>query len=431
MCQFRIHGQHPIAGEIAVGGAKNAVLPILAAVCLHKGVSEIYNCPRISDTFLSIKILKHMGCLVEFTGNTLIVDATNITEVNIPDTWVKEMRSSILFMGAMLGRMGAVNIAHPGGCDLGERAIGHHINGLKAMGATINSDGKTMYCTGKLKGAEIHFPTASVGATENIMLAAVLAQGQTTIYNAAKEPEVVDLARFLKKMGANIRGAGTSKIVIEGVRELTSTAHIVIPDRIVAGTYLMAAAMTAGEIRVTDVNPKDISNITLKLAEMGCKITYGANAVSLKAPGRLKALRYLETSEHPGFPTDMQSQFVAALAISDGYSILKERIFDSRVSHATGLRQMGADIVTNQVLIKPPPDKKEISIFEISGVSELQGTEVVAKDLRCGAALVLAGLAAKGETIVKDAKYVQRGYEEIEKALTGVGARIWLEDTGI
>ena len=427
MCQFRIHGQYPVCGEIAVGGAKNAVLPILAAVCLHKGISEIHNCPRISDTFLSIKILKHIGCKVQFTGNTLYVDASGITEVNIPDEWVKEMRSSILFMGAMLGRMGAVNIAHPGGCDLGERSIGYHINGLTAMGATIESDGKIMYCTGKLKGAEIHLPTASVGATENLMLAAVLACGQTTIFNAAKEPEVADLARFLKKMGADIRGAGTSKIVIEGVRELTSAAHMVMPDRIVAGTYLMAAAMTGGEIRVTNINPRDISNVTIKLAEMGCKITHATNAVSLKAPPRLRAIPYLETSEHPGFPTDMQSQFVAALAISNGHSVLKERIFDNRTSHAVGLRQMGADIVTNQMLISPEPNKKEISIFDISGVEKLSGAVVEAKDLRCGAALVLAGLAAEGETIVRGAKYVQRGYEEIEKVLASVGARIWLE----
>jgi len=427
MGQYRIIGQNRINGQAVVGGAKNAVLPILAAVCLNKGETVIYNCPRIADTFLSIDILKHIGCRVEFEGNTLWVDATGINEINIPKKWVGQMRSSILFMGAMLGRVGAVNIAHPGGCDIGERSIGYHLDGLTAMGANIVSENKILYCTGKLKGADIFFQTASVGATENIMLAATLATGTTTITNAAKEPEVVDLARFLTGMGAKIAGAGTSKITIHGINTLTPTTHKVMPDRIVAGTYLMAAAMTAGEINVTDIYPQDLAAVTTRLSQMGCQLTHGQDNITLKGPRRLKALPYLETGEHPGFPTDMQSQFVAALTMADGSSVVKERIFDSRYSHAEGLRAMGADVVSNQVLVSAEP-KKEVTVFDIRGKAQLTGATVEAKDLRCGAALVLAGLAAEGETIVKNAHFVERGYEDIEVALADVGADIRLDE---
>ncbi|MCL2571149.1 MAG: UDP-N-acetylglucosamine 1-carboxyvinyltransferase [Defluviitaleaceae bacterium] len=427
MGRYRIQGGNRVAGELSVGGAKNSILPILAAVCLNKGESIIHNCPRIADTFLSIEILKHIGCRVVFSGNTLWINASGINEINIPNDYVKEMRSSILFMGAMLGRTGQVNIANPGGCDLGERSIGYHLDGLTAMGATIKHIDGTMHCTGSLKGANIYLQSASVGATENLMLAATLAKGPTTITNAAKEPEIVDLARFLKSMGADIRGAGTSKITVEGTSNLESATHEVMPDRIVAGTYLTAAAMTRGDINVTDISPKDLIVVTAKLTQMGCKISYGPTSIRLKAPERLKALEYLETSEHPGFPTDMQSQLVAALSIADGHSTVKERIFDNRHSHAVGLRLMGADVKTQQVIIGTDP-KKEITLFDIHGKPELEGATVEAKDLRCGAALVLAGLAAGGETIVQNAKYVERGYENIEKALTEVGADIQLEE---
>jgi len=427
MDQYRIQGRNRIEGQVQVGGAKNAALPLLAAVCLNKGVSEITNCPRIADIFLTIDILKHIGCRVEFLGNTLWVDATGINEINIPEKWVGKMRSSLLFMGAMLGRAGQVNIAHPGGCDIGERSIGYHIDGLRAMGATIETESGILCCTGPLKGAEIFLQTASVGATQNLMLAAILATGQTTIHNAAREPEIVDLAYFLTKMGAKIRGAGTSRIAIDGVTHLTSASHKVMPDRIVAGTYLLAAAMTGGEINITDVYSRDMTAITAKLTEMGCKINHGYSNINLKGPERLKALPYLETAEHPGFPTDMQSQFVAALSIANGRSVVKERIFDNRHAHAVGLRQMGADIDSNQLLVCADP-KKEITVFDIQGRPKLKGAVVEAKDLRCGAALILAGLAAEGETVVKNAKYVQRGYENVEDALSGVGADIRLED---
>jgi len=426
MRQYRIRGKSRIAGQICVGGSKNAVLPILAAVCLNKGESVIHNCPRIADTFLSIEILRHIGCRVEFYENTLWVDASGVHEINIPKKWVGKMRSSILFMGAMLGRAGEVNIALPGGCDIGERAIGFHLDGLKAMGATIELENKVLHCTGPIRGADIRLESASVGATENLMLAGILAKGQTTISNAAKEPEVIDLARFLQGMGADIRGAGTEKITIYGVTQLTNTTHCVIPDRIVAGTYMVAAAMTGGDINIVDIKPQDVATVSVKLKQMGCEIGYGTNNVTVKGPGRLKALPYLETGEFPGFPTDMQAQFVAALSVAEGNSLVKERIFDSRDAHAVGLKSMGADIdVFNTAVCDET--QKGITIFEIKGVPNLTGAEVEAKDLRGGAALILAGLAAGGETIVKNTSYVERGYEHIEKDLTSLGADVRLE----
>jgi len=287
MRQYRIQGSKRIAGQIAIGGAKNAVLPILAAACLNKGEVTIHNCPRIADTFLSVNILRHIGCRVEFSENTISIDTSSISEINIPDDWVNQMRSSILFMGAMLGRVGEVNIANPGGCKLGERSIDYHINGLCAMGAEISQDGEILRCKGSLKGAAIRLETPSVGATENIMLAGVLAKGKTTLSNAAKEPEIVDLAQFLKSMGADIRGAGTSLITIEGVSELTGTTHRVKPDRIVAGTYLTAAAITGGEINIASVAPRDLTIVTSYLNQMGCKITHGADNITLRGPKRL------------------------------------------------------------------------------------------------------------------------------------------------
>jgi len=424
MGQYRIRGKSRIAGQTGVSGSKNAVLPILAAACLNKGDVEIHNCPRIADTFLSIEILKHIGCRVDFYENTLWIDASGIHETNIPGKWVSQMRSSILFMGAMLGRAGEVSIAFPGGCDIGKRAIDFHLKGLQAMGAAINHEDDILHCKGPLTGADIRLETASVGATENLMLAAVFAKGTTTISNAAMEPEIVDLAQFLQGMGAVVRGAGTNRIAIEGVTKLTGTTHTVISDRIVAGTYLVAAAMTGGDINITGINPQNVVSVSAKLAQMGCKVGYGTDFVTLKGPDRLKSLPYIETAEFPGFPTDMQAQFVAALSIAEGGSVVKERIFDSRDAHAYGLRLMGADIDIRNVTLH---EERGITVFDINGVPTLTGATVEAKDLRGGAALVLAGLVADGETVVKNAKYVQRGYEHIEKDLTSLGADVWLE----
>ncbi|MCL2216534.1 MAG: UDP-N-acetylglucosamine 1-carboxyvinyltransferase [Defluviitaleaceae bacterium] len=421
MRQYRIRGQNRIEGELCVSGAKNAVLPILAALCLNESEVVIHNCPRIADTFVSIEILRDIGCKVSFVGNTLTVDASGDLKHNIPDDCVTKMRSSILFMGAMLARNGRVNLALPGGCKLGARAIDMHISGLESMGAIIKAEGNRLYCEAPmLKGEEIEMHTVSVGATENLMIAAAKAKGETVLKNAAQEPEIVDLARFLNGLGADIRGAGTSTIVINGVKRLCPRdSHRIMPDRIVAGTYLVAAAITAGEIKLTGACPRDMLAVISGLKKMGCRVLTTDSTIALQAPGRLLALPRLVTEAHPGFPTDMQAQFVAALSVADGRSTLRETIFEKRFSHAEELRKMGADIVLS--------DNKQF--FTVYGKKTLYGTTVEAHDLRCGAALVLAALAAEGETIVTQAQHVERGYEHIEKDLAALSANIRVESS--
>ena len=421
MRQYRIQGTNkPLAGELEVGGAKNAVLPILAAMCLNESITVIQNCPRIADTFVSIDILRCMGYDVEFVENTLITKPSNTFDCNIPDDCVGKMRSSILFMGAMLSRCGKISLALPGGCNLGNRAIDLHISGLKAMGAIIQADGNKLHCTAKkLKGARIHLHTPSVGATENLMIAASRASGTTIIENAAKEPEVVDLSLFLSGMGAKIKGAGTSTIFIDGVESLAQRMpHRIMPDRIVAGTYLVAAAITGGRLTLNNVNPVDILPTITRLIDMGCEISTRGEKVSLIAPPRLKPLEKLTTAVHPGFPTDMQAQFVSALATADGDSVVKETIFENRYQHATDLNKMGANITM----------QNDNRTFNIKGVKTLKGKKVKAQDLRGGAALILAALNAKGETTVQNAEYVERGYESIDRDLRSLGADIVLEE---
>ena len=420
MCKFRIRGKNRIVGELSIGGAKNAVLPMLAAVCLNESETEIHNCPPIADVFESVKILQSIGCKVKFEGTTLKADASGPLSADIPGESVSKMRSSILFMGAMLGRLGKVNIALPGGCKLGARAIDLHIFGLQKMGAKICLQDDKLYCeASELKGAVIHLHTPSVGATENLMLAAVRATGETVIQNAAREPEIIDFANFLKGLGAKIRGAGTPTITIAGVNKLqTGKPYSVMPDRIVAGTYLVAAAMTGGFLKLCNVRPLDLTPVTNALSQMGCIIYCGKNCITLAGPPRLKALPRLVTEVHPGFPTDMQAQFVAALTTADGTSTVTETIFESRHAHAADLNRMGA-------MINVSSDSRT---FTIHGKSALVGTTVTAHDLRGGAALILAGLAAEGETVVHGAEYVQRGYVGIEKDLVALGADIVLED---
>ncbi|MCL2225006.1 MAG: UDP-N-acetylglucosamine 1-carboxyvinyltransferase [Defluviitaleaceae bacterium] len=419
MRQYRICGGKRISGELAIGGAKNAVLPILAAACLNKSETTIHNCPRISDAFDTIKILEGIGFGVEFLGNTLKIHPAKELSHEVPDECATKMRSSILFMGALLGQTGKVNLALPGGCNLGERAIDLHIKGLEAMGAKIHQEGNKLFCETEkqgLCGTKIKLDTASVGATENLLIAATKAKGETVIENAAREPEVVDLAQFLKKMGAKIRGAGTGTIAISGTggefnKEIT---HEIIPDRIVAGTYLVAAAMTGGYVRLTNVRPFDLAPFTMYLSEMGCTLRASHDTVILHAPQRLRPAGRIVTKVHPGFPTDMQAQFAAALSIAEKRSEITETIFEGRSSHVQELRKMGANIHLTA-------DKQT---FVIDGVRRLHGATVAAHDLRCGAALILAALAADGETIVQNAEFVERGYESIENDLTALGADI-------
>ncbi|MCL2188874.1 MAG: UDP-N-acetylglucosamine 1-carboxyvinyltransferase [Defluviitaleaceae bacterium] len=415
MRKYRIRGGNRISGVLRVGGGKNAALPILAATLLAEGESIIHNCPDIADIRFSVEILRHLGCRVNFEENTLNVNATNITNAKLPTDLVCKMRSSILFMGALLGRCREVEIASPGGCQIGARPIDLHISGFQKMGVSITENGDLMHAKSpSLTGAWIYLRDVSVGATENLLLAAVLAEGETVLVNAAREPEIVDLAKFLISMGANIRGAGTSTLKIMGVKRLQAATHRIMPDRIVTGTYLLAAAMTRGDLTLTHVNPYDISAVTAQLRTMGCQITEHPAQIRLHAPHRLTAIPHLITEAHPGFPTDMQAPFVAALATAKGTSVVEERIFEARAAHATELNRMGARIIL----------AADNRVFVIKGREKLYGTSVNSHDLRGGAAMVLAALAAEGETIVHDPGYIARGYDDIAGALCAVGGDV-------
>ena len=418
MRKYRIRGQSRLGGLLCVGGGKNAALPILAALVLSKGESVIHNCPDIADIRISIDILRHLGCRVDFSDNALTVENTGITTTEIPCDLACKMRSSILFMGATLGRCGEVTIASPGGCKIGARPIDLHLKGLRKMGAVITDDGTTMHAKAeKLKGAWIYLPEISVGATENLMLAAACAVGTTTLVNAAREPEIVDLARFLTGIGATVHGAGTATIRITGTPVLGGTDHRVMPDRIVTGTYLLAAAMTGSDLTLTAVNPADIRPTLAGLLAMGCEIKEKPGYLRLRAPRVLKAIPHLITEAHPGFPTDMQAPFVAAQAASKGIGVVEERIFESRAAHVTELNRMGANILLTS-------DER---VFVIKGRPRLHGATVESKDLRGGAALVLAALAAEGETIIHDKGYIERGYEKLTESLISVGASVVFE----
>jgi len=414
MSEYHIQGKIRLMGEVSVSGSKNAVLPMFAACILNGSKSVLHNCPQIQDTRISIQILEHLGCTVTTRGNTVIVDSSTANTWHIPDEFTRQMRSSVLFMGSLLGRLGKADISFPGGCKLGSRPIDMHIKALKAMGTEIEKKDMLQCSAEKLQGLRISLSFPSVGATENIMLAAVLAEGETIISNAAQEPEIVDLQNFLNSMGAKVLGAGSDTIVIQGVEKLHDVEYTVMPDRIVAGTYLLAAAITGGEVTLKNARPSDMIPVTAKLTEMGCEIIENENSIKLTAPARLKSVSKLETRPHPGFPTDLQAPFVAALALAEGTSVVEENVFSSRCGHVPELTRMGADIMVTQ-------DNRS---FVIKGVEAFKGAVVEATDLRCGAALILAGLAAEGSTVVKEGYHVSRGYEHIEVDLRGLGADI-------
>lgn len=413
MNKFYIDGGKRLEGILRIQGGKNAVLPILAATVLNGDISYIRDCPRILDVFTMIRILESIGCNVRWENKTLVVDSSSVSSYEIPEDLVREMRSSIVLLGSVLGRNKKVIISYPGGCPLGPRPIDLHLKSLKQLGARIIEEHGFIICeTSKLVGSKIHLDFPSVGATENIMLASVLAEGTTVIYNAAKEPEIKDLEDFLNGMGAKISGASTDIIVIEGVKSLHKVEHRVISDRIVAGTYLTAAAITGGEVQFTNVNPNHIQAITSKLKETGCKILEKEDSVYLKAPKKLRNIDIVRTQPYPGFPTDMQAQMMAVLTVATGTSIVTETVFESRYKHAEELIRMGANITL------------EGRTAIIKGVDHLTGTNVYAKDLRGGAALVIAGLVSEGVTLVEGIKHIERGYEQIDKDLNQLGASI-------
>jgi len=413
MSKYVIEGSNKLAGEITVRGAKNSVLPILAASILNNNINIIFNIPEISDLKVMVKILKAIGCKVNVVDNIVTVDSRNLDKVRIPEELVREMRSSIILMGAMLSRCGEVEVSYPGGCEIGVRPIDFHLKALKELGAEIEESHGFIYCKGKnLKGTDIQLDYPSVGATENIMLASIRAQGTTIIRNAAREPEIIDLQNFLNAIGGRIYGAGTSIIRIDGVNNLNSVEHTIIPDRIVAGTYMVASAITKGEIILKNIQVDHIQSIIAKLRETGCSIYNNCTTLKIIGPRTINPIESLQTLPYPGFPTDMQAQIMALLTLSNGTSVISETIFENRFKHVPELVRMGANIRTLG------------NVAVIKGVKQLTGAKVTAKDLRGGASLLLAGLAAEGTTIIDNISHIDRGYERLEENLKLIGANI-------
>ena len=414
MSKYIINGCNKIEGTLRIRGAKNAILPIMAATILNESISIIHNVPCISDVFVMIRILESIGCKVSYSEDTLIIDSSNVNFNKIDEEYVRKMRSSIIIMGAMIGRLECIEISHPGGCAIGARPIDLHLKALECLNVKIEEhDGVISCCRQYLEGNEIRFEKTSVGATENAMLASVKARGITKIYNAAKEPEIEDLQNFLNAMGAKIKGAGTDYIEIEGVDKLDKVEYSVIPDRIAIGTYMVASAMTGGRLEVEKAIRAHMEPISNVLTNAGCNINYTESGLTLIPPKKIKTIDFLKTSPHPGFPTDMQSQLMSLMTLSDGITIFFETIFENRFMHCKELIKMGADI-------KLLTDK----ICMVTGVESLCGGKVKSTDLRGGASLVLAALAAEGETEISDIYHIERGYENLEEVLRSLGADI-------
>ncbi|MGN0453316.1 MAG: UDP-N-acetylglucosamine 1-carboxyvinyltransferase [Ruminococcus sp.] len=414
LSKLLINGGKRLQGEARVQGSKNSTLPILAATILSADENVIHNCPCLSDIDASVKILRYLGCTASRHGHTLVVNTRDMSGNVIPDSLMREMRSSIIFLGAILARTGKAKLSFPGGCELGPRPIDLHLDALRKMGAVIKEHHGEIVCTAPkgLRGAKISLAFPSVGATENIMIASTLASGTTVITNAAREPEIVDLADYLNKCGADICGAGEGTIVIEGKSEMHGTAHNVIPDRIVAATLMSAAAVTGSDIILEDVISSHLLAVTPIFEEAGCEVQTDKGKLSIKSPAHLKALKMIRTTPYPGFPTDAQAPMLSLSTLADGITVFVETIFENRYKHVSELIRMGANI------------KVEGRVAVVEGVSELYGTCVEAQDLRGSAALVVAGLAAQGETEVDTTRYLERGYEELDVTLSMLGADI-------
>ncbi|MBE7040793.1 MAG: UDP-N-acetylglucosamine 1-carboxyvinyltransferase [Ruminococcaceae bacterium] len=414
MSKLVIRGGKPLCGTVSVQGSKNAVLPILAASILcTKGVTVIHNCPDLDDVTITVKILRFLGARVKRDGHTITVDARSKIKHRIPKRLMQKLRSSIIFMGAITARNHRAKISAPGGCKLGARPIDLHKDALRALACDITEKRGYIYVNGKnRRSSEITLRFPSVGATENILLTSCMTGGVTVLHNAACEPEIVDLANFLNAMGASITGAGTPDITVTGVPELHGTVYTVMPDRIVAITYLCCAAVTGGNIYLSNTVPDHLETALSYLAQCGCLVEAEDSRIHLSAPKRLTALAEIETSPYPGFPTDAQSLFLALLSTAKGTSIICERIFESRFKTADELSRMGADIKI----------KKDIAT--IYGKERLSGAQVSACDLRGGAAMVIAALAAEGTTEIDNVCYIDRGYEALEKNLQALGASV-------
>ena len=414
MPKFVIEEPRKLSGSISVQGAKNSSLPILASTILCGDTCVLHNCPRLSDVETCVRILRYLGAEVTRDETTLTVNTKNINRYDIPDELMRGMRSSIIFLGAILARVGRAELSLPGGCDLGIRPIDLHIKAMKLLGAKVKG-----YC-GKIDcetpngiiGAKVALEIPSVGATENAMICATLAKGTTIITNSAREPEICDLADFLNACGAKISGAGEGTIYIDGVEKLSGCQHTIIPDRIVATTYMSATAITGGSVELTNIVPTHLSAVIPVFEEIGCTIKVNGNKLYLKAPYELKNIKLIRTMPYPGFPTDAQAPLLALATVCNGTSLFVENIFDSRYKHVSELIRLGANI------------KVEGKVAIVNGVKKLYGTKVEAQDLRGGASLVVAGLIAEERTEIKGIKHIERGYENLELNLTSIGANI-------
>lgn len=410
---FRIRGGRRLEGEWTVHTAKNAVLPIMAAAVLTSEKTFLEDCPFLSDVEHMGEILRTLGCRVARHSRTLEIDPQGMHSYEMPDGLAKKIRSSIFLLGSILTRFRRATVTFPGGCEIGLRPIDLHLSGLRQLGVRIREEGGVICCEGDgMRAGDVHFDYPSVGATENVIMAAVLLPGQTVLSNVAREPEIVDLQNFLNAMGARVQGAGTHTIVIEGVSSLHGVSYRPMADRIVAGTMLAAAAITGGTICLHRVPATDMHAVFSKLKEMGCSLTQDRDSLLLRAPRHLQAFTQLQTQPHPGFPTDMQAQLLALATLAEGTSVLVENVFENRYGHAGDLNRMGADVLING------------RTAVVKGVGELYGTRVTARDLRGGAALAIAGLKAKGETVIEQARLIDRGYEQLETALSSLGAEI-------
>ena len=411
---YQIEGGRPLGGRLAVQGAKNSVLPILAAALLAPGRSVIHNCPDLSDVTATLDILSLLGCRVDREGDTVTVDASILSRGDIPERLMREMRSSVIFLGALLARLGTAELFYPGGCELGPRPIDLHLSALRTLGAEIREEQGCLCCRGGrgLRGRELCLSMPSVGATENAMLAACGCPGTTTIVGAAREPEIVDLQNFLCSMGADVSGAGSVAIVVRGGRPLYPTEYTVMGDRIAAATYLCAAGAAGGAVEVTGVEPDHLSSVLFCLEQAGCTLHTGPSLIALESRRPLRGVSPVRTAPYPGFPTDAQAILMAALAGGEGATMFVENMFDSRYRHVDELRRMGAEIqVAGRVAM-------------VTGVGRLHGASVRSTDLRGGAALVVAALGAEGRTRVYGLKHIRRGYDGLDRCLAQLGAHI-------
>ena len=418
MSEIIVNGGRKLSGQINVQGAKNSVLPILAGTILCDGECIIKNCPNLSDVETSLKILRQLGCKCNKDDNCLSVNSSSITSYQIPDDLMREMRSSVVFLGGILGRMNKAVISSPGGCELGPRPIDLHLSALEKMGVIITEEHGYLYCEAKdgLKGAEIHLSFPSVGATENIILAAATAQGITVIHNAAREPEISDLADFLNSAGARIYGSGSDTIYIHGVKKLNGTLHSIIPDRIVAVTYMACAAITGSEIKLCNIMPSHMVSSLSLFRESGCEIDVSGKSLVIRAPKKLKRIPTIRSLVYPAFPTDAGPLLIAMLTLAEGITVFVENIFENRFRYVSELNRLGSKI------------KVENKVAVIEGVNKLSPADCKCTDLRGGAALVVAALGANGQSKIDEIHHILRGYDDIVATLNSINADIKIKE---